>query len=88
MASPKPLLTRTEVLATLRRYLDGSMAAVDLVEWADDNEMMREYEPGYREILADFLFDFSSEVLNGPVTRDRAQRWVTALLTTQRQDDD
>ncbi|HVE73909.1 MAG TPA: hypothetical protein VNA30_02295 [Mycobacteriales bacterium] len=88
MTSQKPLLTRTEVVAVLRQYLGGSMTAAELVQWADDNEMARKYEPGYRQVIANFLFDFSSEVLNGPVTRNRAERWVEDLLAAQYDEDD
>jgi hypothetical protein len=82
-AAPKPLLTRAELVASLNNYLDGSWTATDLTRWADDNEMAREYEDGYSEVIATFLFDFSSEKLNGPLTPARARRWVVDLLTAR-----
>lgn len=88
MTSPRPLLTRTEVVAVLRQYLDGSMTAAEIVQWADDNEMARQYERGYGEVIASFLFDFSSELLNGAVTPERAERWVENLLAAKHDEDD
>lgn len=88
VTSPKPLLTRAEVVAVLRQYLDGSMTAADLVQWADDNEMAREYERGHGEVIANFLFDFSSEKLNGALTAQRAERWVLDLLAAEYDEDD
>ena len=80
---PKPLLTRDEVILSLQKYLDGSWTAAELVRWADDNEMAGCYEEGYSEVIAGFLFDFSSELLNGAVTPARAQEWVEALLAAE-----
>jgi hypothetical protein len=88
VTSQKPLLTRAEVVSALRQYLDGSWTAARLVQWADDNEMAREYEQGYSQVIADFLFDSSSEVLNGAVTPTRAQKWVEDLLTAAYDEDD
>lgn len=88
MTRPKPLLTRGQVVAALREYLNGSWTAGELVQWADDNEMTREYERGYSQVIASFLFDFSSEELNGAVTPARAERWVEQLRTAEYDEDD
>lgn len=87
MAAPKPLLTRDEVIVALEKFLDGAWTAADLVRWADDNEMVRDYEQGYSKVIATFLFDFSSELLNGDVTPIRAQRWVHDLRTAEYDED-
>lgn len=88
MTSQKPLLLREAVLGVLRKYLDGSWTAAELVQWADDNEMTRQYEHGYGEVIASFLFDFSSEELNGAITPARAERWVEELQTAEYDEDD
>lgn len=88
MPDAKSLLTREELVAALRRYLADSMTSAELVRWADDNEMTREYEAGYAEVIASFLFDFSSEVLNGVVTKKRAERWVEKLLAADYDEDE
>jgi hypothetical protein len=85
---PKPLLTRAEVISSLNKYLDGSWTASDLTRWADDNEMAREYEQGYSEVIATFLFDFSSEELNGVLTPTRARKWFEDLLAAKYDEDD
>lgn len=88
VTSSKPLLTRAHVVSALRQYLDGAWTAAELSQWADDNEMTREYEQGYSEVITSFLFDFSSEELNGALTPARARQWLEDVLAAEYDEDD
>jgi hypothetical protein len=75
-------LSRTDLVANLRQYLDGEWTAVELSEWASETEMTTgvdqlEYEDAYSNKSAAVLFDLGTPEINGEPTDERVQSWIS-----------
>jgi len=79
-------LSRDDVLAALRRYLDGDWTAADLSRWADEveNPESVRYEDDYSTLIASVLFDLGTPETNGEPTPERVRQWVTELEAAAR----
>jgi hypothetical protein len=75
-------LTRADVRIVLNRYLDGSLSAGDLQEWADAVEVREDLgrEAGYEEVLGTVIFQLANPILDGEITSDRVQAWLRPLV--------
>lgn len=74
-------LSRGDVLAALRRYLDGEWSAADLSHWADEveNPETVQYEAAYSTLIASVLFDLATPEINGEPTPESVRKWVEEL---------
>jgi len=74
-------LSRADVLAALRRYLDGDWTASDLYKWADavENPEAVRYEDAYSNLIASVLFDLGTPEINGEPTPARVRKWIEEL---------
>ena len=78
-------LSRADVLASLRRYLDGEWSAADLSRWADgvENPETIAYEDAWSTLIASVLFDLGTPEINGEPTPEKVRAWVKELETAE-----
>lgn len=66
---PLVLLTASDVCSVLRRYLDGSLSAEQVTDWADLLECREDIAPVEgQELLQEVLFRLANPALREPVT--------------------
>lgn len=78
------MLTRSQAVAVLARFVNGALRAGDLMEWAqviqgrDDVD----FEDLYREILLQLIFTLAHPEISEDFTEDSARRWMRKLTST------
>ncbi|WP_033287534.1 hypothetical protein [Amycolatopsis jejuensis] len=74
-------LTRADARLVLNRYLDGSLSADDLHEWADAIEVREDLgrEEGCEEVLGTLLYQLANPVLEGEITPERVRAWLSSV---------
>ena len=75
------VLTRHHVQAVLAAYLDGSLDEDDCESWAFALECRDDvgFEPGFEQLLKEFLFEVATPELEGRLSRAAADRWLSQL---------
>lgn len=75
------LLSRTDVLALLTRYLRRGLSPADLEAWADAIESREDIgaEPEDEELLRAFVFQTANPALAGPISDEYVRRWLVRI---------
>jgi hypothetical protein len=75
------ILTRSDVVRILRRYVDGLSSADDVEEWANGIELRDDVgvEPDHERLLRDVIFHLANPDVNEPITPEFAQRWIERM---------
>lgn len=75
------ILRAVVLRSVLKRLLDGDTDANSVCDWADALELVDHvtYDPTDQGPIADVLFNLSTPEINGPLTRDRAEKLLASL---------
>jgi hypothetical protein len=76
--APEVVLGARQIILMLERFVARDVDAHDLERWANAIEGRDdvEYDPRCHSDVANFLFEASTQEVNGTFTADRASEWI------------
>jgi len=75
------LLTKNHALSALRRFLDGSLSASEVEEWANAIEGREDigFEGQNEDMLQELIYELANPILTRPLTSSSAAEWIARL---------
>ena len=74
-------LKKEHLIHILNQYLNHSLSAIDLENWANAIECREDiiYETEGEDFINDIIFDLANPILNAPISPELVKQYITQL---------
>lgn len=74
-------LKKDHLIHILNQYLNHSLSAIDLENWANAIECREDitYETEGEDFINDIIFDLANPILNAPISPELVKQYITQL---------
>lgn len=81
---PLVTLTKLQMLAALKNFIENRVESVTLEKWAEFIECREDiaFETSYKEIISSIVFDLANPDLVGELTKEKAEKLINKLNFT------
>jgi hypothetical protein len=75
------ILKKEHLIHILNQYLNHSLSAIDLENWANAIECREDitYETESEDFINDIIFDLANPILNAPISPELVKQYITQL---------